>query len=298
MIERYETSHLIHVKSVRGLGMTLLPKLLGRGLVLLMLCGGNLAQTTYAQDESKIAEPSGKSVDYLKEIKPLLRDKCFSCHSSRKQEGGLRLDAASLIRKGGDSGPAYIAPSIGKSLLLKRVTDDDDNRMPPAEDGARLTAKEVAKLSAWIDAGSPAPDEVIPEAPSRHWAFLSPVKAEAPSISADWIRSDIDRFLAAEHQRIGVTAVGETSRSMLLRRASLALTGLPPTPAERRVFLDDKSEEAFENAVDRLPGTSWTSGGTAIHLATVKKFAIAANTSGGGGIGLSNRSTKTKATTK
>ena len=82
MIERYETSHLIHVKSVRGLGMTLLPKLLGRGLVLLMLCGGNLAQTTYAQDESKIAEPSGKSVDYLKEIKPLLRDKCFSCHSS------------------------------------------------------------------------------------------------------------------------------------------------------------------------------------------------------------------------
>jgi hypothetical protein len=252
MIERYETSHLIHSMSVRGPGMTLLPKLLGRGLVLLMLCGGNLAQTTCAQAESKIAEPSAKSVDYLTEIKPLLRDKCFSCHSSRKQEGGLRLDAVSLIRKGGDSGPAYVARSVGKSLLLQRVTDNDDDRMPPAEDGARLTAKEIAKLSAWIDAGAPAPNEAIPEPPARHWAFLPPVKADAPSVSADWIRSDIDRFLAAEHQRIGVTAVGETSRSMLLRRASLALTGLPPTPAERRVFLDDKSEGAFENAVDRL----------------------------------------------
>ena len=219
---------------------------------LLVLSGVFAAQTARAQDESKTEEPRGKTVNYLTEIKPLLRDKCFSCHSSRKQEGGLRLDAASLIRKGGESGPGYVTRSASKSLILKRVTADDDNRMPPAEDGSRLTAKEVAKLTAWINSGATAPNEAIPEDPSRHWSFLPPVKADVPSTSAGWIRSDIDRFLAAEHHRAGVTAVGETSRSMLLRRASLVLTGLPPTLEERRGFIDDKSPAAFENAVDRL----------------------------------------------
>jgi hypothetical protein len=224
--------------------MVYLQNVLRRSLLLLVLFGLFAVHTARAESES--------SVDYLTEIKPLLRDKCFSCHSSRKQEAGLRLDAASLIQKGGDSGPAYVAGSAAKSLILERVTNDDDNRMPPAEDGSRLTAEEVAKLTAWIKSGASAPDEAIPEHPSRHWSFLPPVKADVPSISADWIRSDIDRFLAAEHQRVGVSAVGETSRSMLLRRATLALTGLPPTPAERRAFLDDTSEKAFENAVDRL----------------------------------------------
>jgi len=219
---------------------------------LLVLSGVLAAQTARAQDESKTEEPRGKTVNYLTEIKPLLRDKCFSCHSSRKQEGGLRLDAASLIRKGGESGPGYVTRSASKSLILKRVTADDDNRMPPAEDGTRLTAKEVAKLTAWINSGATAPNEAIPEDPSRHWSFLPPVKADVPSTSAGWIRSDIDRFLAAEHHRVGVTAVGETSRSMLLRRASLVLTGLPPTLEERRGFIDDTSPAAFENAVDRL----------------------------------------------
>ncbi|MDA7662852.1 hypothetical protein N8550_02500, partial [Pirellulaceae bacterium] len=83
-----------------------------------------------------VAAQSEVNVDYLTEIKPLLRDKCFSCHSSLKQEGGLRLDAASLIQRGGDSGPAYVAGTDENSLILERVTDDEDSRMPPAEDGA------------------------------------------------------------------------------------------------------------------------------------------------------------------
>ena len=75
--------------------------------LLLVLSGVFTAQTVRALGESKTEEPRGRSVNYLADIKPLLRDKCFSCHSSRKQEGGLRLDAASLIRKGGESGPAF-----------------------------------------------------------------------------------------------------------------------------------------------------------------------------------------------
>ena len=191
-------------------------------------------------------------IEYVKDIKPLLRDKCFSCHGSLKQEAGLRLDAASLIKKGGESGPAYVAKSVKNSLILERVTADDDSRMPPAEAGARLTTEEIAKLTAWIKSGAIAPDEAIPEHPSRHWSFLPPMKADVPNVSADWIRSDVDRFLATEHERTRVSVVGETSRSMLLRRASLALTGLPPTRTEQRRFLDDTSAAAFENAVDRL----------------------------------------------
>jgi len=225
---------------------------LRRNLLLLILSFGFTSQTVKAQGESKTIAPVKANVNYLKEIKPLLRDKCFSCHSSRKQEGGLRLDAASLIRQGGDNGPGYVARSADMSLVLKRVTADDDNRMPPAKDGARLTGIEIATLTAWITAGADAPAETIPEDPSRHWSFVSPVNTEVPQVTAPWIRSDIDRFLAAEHQRIGVIAVGETSRSTLLRRISLALTGLPPTLAEQRAFLNDNSETAYENTVDRL----------------------------------------------
>ena len=224
--------------------MRFLRKLFGGSLLLLALSNVLVTQLVRAE--------SGKNANYLTDIKPLLHEKCFSCHSSLKNEGGLRLDAASLIAKGGDSGPAYVAGFAEKSLLLERITDDDDSRMPPAEDGSRLTVEEVAKLTTWIKSGATAPEEAIPEHPSRHWSFLPPLKADVPSVSADWIRSDIDRFLAAEHKRIGVSAVGQTSRSRILRRASFALTGLPPTPVERRAFLEDKSDSAFEKAVDRL----------------------------------------------
>lgn len=199
-----------------------------------------------------VAEGPVGPVDYLTDIKPLLRDKCFSCHSARKQEGGLRLDAISLISLGGDGGPAVVASSPDASLILERVAADDEQRMPPADAGTRLTAEEVGKLRAWIAAGAAAPAESIPAAPSEHWSFQPPIKNEIPDVSAVWIRNDIDRFIAAEHQRLGVNAVGEASRSMLLRRVSLDLTGLPPTLSERQLFLQDDSADAFEHAVDRL----------------------------------------------
>jgi len=228
------------------------PSPLPRSRVLLFTLFSLLATQMAAAGSEPETAGQEKGINYLTDIKPLLRAKCFSCHGSLKQEGGLRLDAAGLIRKGGESGPAYVTGSAEKSLILDRITADDDTRMPPAGDGSRLTVEEIATLTAWIESGAAAPDEAVPEHPSRHWSFLSPVKADVPNASADWIRSDIDRFLAAEHQRLGVTAVGETTRSLLLRRASLALTGLPPTPADRQAFLDDTSEAAFEHAVDRL----------------------------------------------
>ena len=189
---------------------------------------------------------------YVKQIKPLLRDKCFSCHGANKQEGGLRLDAASLIQRGGDSGPILVAGKPEQSLLLRRITAGDEDRMPPASEGAALTQQEIQHLQHWISSGAAAPTEAIPQHPSQHWSFQQPVIADVPHIDAPWIRSEIDRFLAAQQERAGTRAVGPADRTMLLRRASLAVTGLPPTPAELSQFLNDTTADAYEKAVDRL----------------------------------------------
>ena len=199
------------------------------------------------------ASPAADDADvYVKQIKPLLRDKCFSCHGANKQEGGLRLDAASLIQRGGDSGPIVAAGKPEQSLLLLRIMANDESRMPPASEGAALTQQEIQHLQHWISSGAAAPAEAIPQHPSQHWSFQPPVIADVPIISAPWIRSDIDRYIAAEQQRRGVTAVGQAEQAMLLRRATLALTGLPPTTAELQQFLNNSDADAYEQAVDRL----------------------------------------------
>ncbi len=196
---------------------------------------------------------ASEPVDYLRDIKPLLADKCFSCHSGLKQEASLRLDAIDLIRQGGDSGAA-IAPGDGlASLIVERVSAEDaDLRMPPPEAGHPLTADQIRLLASWIDAGAAAPDEAIPADPRDHWAFQPPQAIAVPDADAAWVRNEIDRFLADEHQRRGLVAVGPGPRSLLLRRLYLDLIGLPPTGEELQTFLDDETPGAWESAVDRL----------------------------------------------
>lgn len=195
---------------------------------------------------------SAEDVDYLRHVKPLLEQKCYSCHSARKQEGGLRLDAAVLIKEGGDNGPVIEVEKPAASYLLERVTAGEDERMPPPESGSRLTSDEIVVLRQWIAAGALAPEEPIPAPPTEHWAFQQPQRSEPPSVRASWVRNPVDQFLAAQQQRVGATAVGETSQAMLLRRASITLTGLPPTRDELLAFLDNPSPNAYEEAVDRL----------------------------------------------
>ena len=190
--------------------------------------------------------------EYLNEVKPLLRDKCFSCHSALQVEGGLRLDAMSLILQGGDSGAGIVPGSGDESLLLQRVTAEDSERMPPEHEGSRLTEEEIHLLKEWVESGAKAPEESIPEDPAQHWSFQPPSLPDVPDVHADWIRTDLDRFIAQEHESLGIQAVGEVSRPLLLRRVSLALTGLPPTPEELETFLADTSPKAYEHAVDRL----------------------------------------------
>ena len=114
---------------------------------------------------------AAERVDYLTQVKPILAEKCYSCHGALKQEAELRLETRSLLMKGGDSGAVLVEGNAARSLILERIQADEDERMPPAEEGSALKPDEVALIRAWIDQGATAPQEEIPLAPHEHWAF-------------------------------------------------------------------------------------------------------------------------------
>jgi hypothetical protein len=166
-------------------------------------------------------------VDYMTQIKPLLESKCYSCHGALKQEGQLRLETLSLMTKGGDSGPAVVAKHASESLILHRVTAEEDSRMPPVEDGASLKPDEIALLRNWITQGADAPVEEIPLAPSEHWAFLKIEKPVVPPSTE--FTNPIDILLAARRSQQGLKTQPKAERTILIRRLYLDLIGLPPS---------------------------------------------------------------------
>jgi hypothetical protein len=193
--------------------------------------------------------------DYLRQIKPLLAEKCFSCHGALQQKGGLRLDTVKGILDGGDDGPAVVAGQSGKSRLLARVLGQGGvRRMPPASEGEPLSEPQIALLKRWIDQGAKGPAGEKPEPdPRDHWAFRAPVRPPLPRVSdAAHVRNPIDAFLAAERTRRGLTPQRPADRRLLLRRVYLDLVGLPPSHDEQQAFLADRSADAYEKVVDRL----------------------------------------------
>jgi mono/diheme cytochrome c family protein len=198
------------------------------------------------------AEP----VDYLRDVKPILAKNCYACHGPDKQRSGLRLDTAANALKGGDSGAVIVPGKSGESKLIKAVAGLDDVAVMPPK-GERLSAKEIALLRAWIDEGAKAPaGEVAAQGKAdakKHWAFVAPVRPELPAVKNDtWIRNPIDRFILARLQKEGIAPSPEADRVTLIRRLSLDLLGLPPTPAEVDDFVNDSRPDAYERLVDRL----------------------------------------------
>jgi Protein of unknown function (DUF1553)/Protein of unknown function (DUF1549)/Planctomycete cytochrome C len=195
-------------------------------------------------------------VDYAKDVKPLLRERCYACHGALKQNAKLRLDNGAAIRKGGGSGPAVTPGKPEESLLLERVSAADaDERMPPEGQGKPLTEQQIATLNAWVKAGARFPaDEQPEEDPSKHWAFVKPVQAALPEIrtSKPEIRNPIDAFNLAELEKRAVSPLPAAEKHVLLRRVYLDLTGLPPTREDLHAFLNDPSADAYEKLVDRL----------------------------------------------
>lgn len=192
---------------------------------------------------------------YTGKIRPLLAERCFSCHGSLTQEAGLRLDTVSLMAEGGDSGAAIVKGDPATSLLLERVADADaDARMPPAGEGEPLTTEQLAMLRDWVAAGAPAPADEKPEAdPRSHWAFQPRTRPEIPKVSnAAWVRTPVDAFLAAAHDKAGLVPQPEANRNLLVRRLYLDLIGLPPAPEELASIAADRSPDWYEKVVDRL----------------------------------------------
>ncbi|HEY7311603.1 MAG TPA: PSD1 and planctomycete cytochrome C domain-containing protein [Gemmataceae bacterium] len=197
------------------------------------------------------------SPDYVRDIQPVLTKHCTACHGAKKQRSSLRLDSARAVRSGGNSGPAVTPGKSGTSRLIQAITGgtDDVAVMPPK--GPRLSEREVALLRTWIDAGAsiPAGETTVQTGNERgkHWAFQPIRRPTEPAVkNADWCRNPIDRFILARLEKQGIAPSPEADRATLLRRVSLDLTGLPPTPKEIDDFLADRRPDAYERVVDRL----------------------------------------------
>lgn len=190
-------------------------------------------------------------IDFNRDIRPILSDKCFACHGPDEQhrEGGFRFDQQESAFGEGESGEHPIVPGDPeKSELIARVTSDDEFLvMPPPEANKEVTAEEVAKLKAWIKAGAPW---------EEHWSFIPPTKPTPPeAANQTWGKNEIDAFILSRLEREGLEPAPATDKATLLRRVTFDLTGLPPTPKEVDAFLADESEDAYEKVIERLLGS-------------------------------------------
>jgi len=201
---------------------------------------------------------------FEKNIRPILVDHCYACHSAEtKPAGGLRVDDRNGLLAGGNKGAAIVPGNPAESLLIHRVSQKEANGRMPLE-GAQLSEKQIEWLTQWIKDGAPWPEPKVPGSLGRskewsenlkrdHWAWQPLKKPKAPQVKrTDWVRGEIDRFLLAELEARGIEPVGDATQVQLLRRVTFDLTGLPPTPQELEAFANDQAPEAYTRVVDRL----------------------------------------------
>ena len=196
----------------------------------------------------------GLAVDYLTDVKPILTHKCYACHGGLKQQAGLRLDTASAIREGGDSGQALEAGDPQSSLIIDAVTGDAGYRMPPENQGVALTAAEIDTLRKWIAEGAIGPENEQPQEDTRQWwSYRQVVRQSAPNIrDPAWANNAIDNFVAATRDKKGLAHAGDASPQLWLRRVHLDLIGIPPTRQQLHSFLADERPNARAAVVDSL----------------------------------------------
>ena len=197
-------------------------------------------------------------------IRPVLVEHCYGCHSAeaKKVEADYLLDTRAGIRKGGASGRDAVIPGdLSGSQLLEAIRYENPKlQMPPSDHGEKLSGAVIADFETWITMGAPDPrdgESKLPRelAAESHWAFQPVIRPELPPVkNADWPRDRIDHFVLAKLESKKLEPVGDADRSMLIRRATLELTGLPPTLEEIRDFLIDPApdDQAFATVVDRL----------------------------------------------
>ena len=199
-----------------------------------------------------------EKVDFNSQIRPIISTKCFSCHGQddRSRKAKLRLDLREQATKERDGTYPIKPGDLKKSELIRRITSSDPEEvMPPSDSGHPLTATEIALLKRWVQEGAQY---------AGHWAFTKPGRPALPKIkNRAWPKNDIDHFILARLESNKLKPSPPADRYALIRRLSLDLIGLPPTPAEVDDFVKDKSPDAYEKVVDRLLaspayGEKWT----------------------------------------
>ncbi len=191
------------------------------------------------------------AVDFNREVRPLLSDRCFACHGpdAGTREAGLRLDTFEGATTKLDSGARAIVPGNSKAseIFTRMHETDPDEIMPPPKLNRPLTPAEKKVIARWIDEGA---------IYTPHWAFISPQKHPAPVVkNTAWPKDDIDRFILERLEPTKLTPSPPADRRTLLRRISFTLTGLPPTPEQLAAFVNDPSPDAYEKQVDALLAT-------------------------------------------
>ena len=205
----------------------------------------------------------GQAIDFARDIEPILAKNCYECHDAKKQKAHLRLDSAAAIMKGSENGAVVIPGNSERSPIIRRLLGlDGEDRMPKDEDP--LPAAQIALIRTWIDQGAPLPAGTeVPAAPSaskdtpQHWAYRAPVRPDPPAVKrTDWTKTPIDKFILARLEKEGLAPSAEAPLETLVRRVSLDLVGLPPSPKEVDELLADAArngrDAAYERLVDRL----------------------------------------------
>lgn len=196
-----------------------------------------------------VGAPAEKDkVDFRSQIQPLLSSKCFACHGpdEKSRKAKLRLDVRDEAVRDREGVIAIKPGDLKNSELIRRITAgaDSDDVMPPAKAGHPLTPSEIELLKKWIQQGAPY---------ATHWSFTKPERPALPKVSKrSWPKSAVDHFILAKLEANKLKPSAAADRHALIRRASLDLIGLPPTPAEVNAFVNDNSPNAFEKVVDRL----------------------------------------------
>jgi hypothetical protein len=194
---------------------------------------------------SSAADPP---LSFNRDIRPILSDRCFQCHGpdEKQRQGELRLDTPDGLTAKRDSGFVIVSGKPDESQLWRRIASTDPNeRMPPPDSGKKLSEPEIATLRAWLLQGAKW---------EKHWSFLPVERPPLPPIRnpQSAIRSALDPFILARLEEENLAPSGEADQNTILRRVTLDLTGLPPTPEEIAAFIADQSPDAYERAVDRL----------------------------------------------
>ncbi len=196
-------------------------------------------------------------VDFNAQIKPLLAAKCFDCHGPDTQESHLRLDRRAAILRGGDSGePALVAGDGANSHLMKLVRGTEAGKRMPPDEADRLSNEESQLLQSWIDQGAvwPGPDGAADEESmkSDHWSFQPVSMSQPPQNDNSWVANGIDAFVLQQLTDHSLVPNPQASRSELMRRMSLDMLGLPPTPEDVQTFVADTDPKADERLVEKV----------------------------------------------